>query len=222
MYALARGPLALAAALLLFLGLAFQIVRFLVLTREVSRSKAPCRPEPGDFGIRARSRNARRKAWVTRSVLGMEPFMAVVTTGFHAALILTPLFVLAHTLLFEQSWGGRPPSAPETLTDILTLVVLGLGFFLLYRRIRLARVRSITTPMDIVLLAVVLAPFLTGFLAYHQWMPYRPMVVAHMLSGELMLVCIPFTRLSHALFFFLVRFCLGSEYSFTRGSRTWR
>jgi nitrate reductase gamma subunit len=152
----------------------------------------------------------------------MEPAMAVVTTGFHAALILTPLTVLAHALLFEQSWGTRPPSAPEALTDILTLVVLGLGFFLLYRRIRVARVRSITTPTDIILLAVVLAPFLTGFLAYHQWMPYRPMVVAHMLSGELMLVCIPFTRLSHALFFFLVRICLGSEYSFTRGSRVWR
>jgi nitrate reductase gamma subunit len=222
MYALARGPLALAAVLILFLGLAYQTVRFVALTRQVSRSRAPWRQQPGATGVRAGLRGAERKAWVARSVLGMEPSMTVVTTGFHVALILTPLTVLAHALLFEQSWGSRPPSTPEALTDILTLVVLGLGFFLLYRRIRVPRVRSITTPMDIVLLAVVLAPFLTGFLAYHQWMPYRPMVVAHMLSGELMLVCIPFTRLSHALFFFLVRICLGSEYSFTRGSRDWR
>lgn len=222
MYALARGPLALGAALILIAGLLYQTVRFFVLTRPASGSASPVVQQPRNSGMRQPSLHVQRKARIQRSVLGMEPFMAVMTTLFHAALILTPLMVLAHALLFEESWGIRPPALPEAASDILTLLVLGLGGFLLYRRIRLARVRSITGPMDIVLLAVVLAPFLTGFLAYHQLTPYRPMVVAHMLSGELMLVCIPFTRLSHALFFFLTRVWLGSEYSFSRGGRVWR
>ncbi len=222
MYSLARGPLALVAVLVLLLGLVYQAVRFFALTTPAARSALPVRQQPSSSGMHHPSPRIQRKGRIQRTVLGMEPAMTVVTAIFHAALILTPLTVLAHALLFEQSWGFRPPAVSELLSDILTLLVLGLGGFLLYRRIRLPKVRSITSPMDIALLIVVLAPFLTGFLAYHQWAPYRPMVVAHILSGELMLVCIPFTRLSHALFFFLTRFCLGSEYSFTRGTRIWR
>jgi len=222
MYALARGPLALGAFLILILGLVYQTVRFFALTRSASRQEASFRQQPQNSGLRHPSPKVQRRARMQRSVMGMEPAMAVITTVFHAALILTPLTVLAHAFLIQDSWGIRPPAFSEVLSDSLTFLVLALGGFLLYRRIRLPRVRSITGPMDILVLLIVLAPFLTGFLAYHQWTPYRPMVLAHILSGELMLVCIPFTRLSHALFFFLTRILLGSEYSFTRGRRNWR
>jgi hypothetical protein len=43
----------------------------------------------------------------------------------------------------------------------------------------------------------------------------------HILSGEIMLIALPFTKLGHMLFFFLYRFLIGSEYSFVRGTRTW-
>jgi hypothetical protein len=47
------------------------------------------------------------------------------------------------------------------------------------------------------------------------------MIFLHILSGEIMLITLPFTRLGHMIFFFLYRFMIGSEYSFARGTRTW-
>jgi hypothetical protein len=43
----------------------------------------------------------------------------------------------------------------------------------------------------------------------------------HILSGEAMLITLPFTKLGHMLFFFLYRFLIGNEYSFAKGARAW-
>ena len=82
-------------------------------------------------------------------------------------------------------------------------------------------VRNVTSASDFVLLAIVAAPFVTGFLAYHQLGPYRPLLIAHVLTGELMLVCIPFTRLSHMLFFPFTRAYMGCEFGNVRNARDW-
>jgi nitrate reductase gamma subunit len=100
------------------------------------------------------------------------------------------------------------------------VVFICVAFFII-RRLFLARVRAISTIYDYIVLLIAVAPFLTGYLAYHQWFDYHTVIILHILSGELMLITIPFTKLGHMLFFFLYRFLIGSEYSFTRGSRTW-
>jgi len=82
-------------------------------------------------------------------------------------------------------------------------------------------VQNVTFLSDYVLLAVVALPFLTGFLAYHQLGPYRPMLILHILTGEIMLVAIPFTRLSHMFFFFFTRAYMGSEFGNVRNARDW-
>jgi hypothetical protein len=71
------------------------------------------------------------------------------------------------------------------------------------------------------ILALVTAPFLTGYLATRQMFDYDTMLVLHILSGELMLVAVPFTKLRHGLLFFLYRYLLHYEHSLGRGSRTW-
>ncbi len=42
-----------------------------------------------------------------------------------------------------------------------------------------------------------------------------------MLAGELMLVAIPFTKLSHMLVFAFTRAYMGSEFGSVRNSRDW-
>ena len=91
------------------------------------------------------------------------------------------------------------------------------ALFLFGRRLFLARVRIITTAYDYLVLLIAIAPFLTGYLAYHQWFDYSTVMTLHVLSGEAMLITLPFTKLGHMLFFFLYRFLIGSEYSFARG-----
>jgi nitrate reductase gamma subunit len=150
-----------------------------------------------------------------------DPLMTIVTSVFHVCLIVAPLFLLGHNILLDQSWGLSLFSLPESFSDGLTLVVLICGAYFLGRRLLLSRVRVITSIYDYLILLIAIAPFLTGFLAYHQWWDYRTVIFLHILSGEVMLITIPFTKLGHMLFFFLYRFFIDSEYSFVRGSRTW-
>jgi hypothetical protein len=71
-------------------------------------------------------------------------------------------------------------------------------------------------------LALASVPFLSGFLAYHQIFDYPTMIMIHMLSGELMLMAIPFTKLSHMIFFFFNRFYVVNEHTLGgRGKRVW-
>ncbi len=93
--------------------------------------------------------------------------------------------------------------------------------FYVLRRIALPDVRLITTAYDYLLLAIVAAPFITGFLAYHQFSGYQFWVIVHVLSGEIMLIAIPFTKLSHMLLFFLTRAHIGSEMGQRRGAASW-
>ena len=62
-----------------------------------------------------------------------------------------------------------------------------------------------------------MAPFLTGFCAYHQLGNYDAWLIAHILSGELMLVAIPLTKLSHFVLFFCSRIQIGMDFGIKRG-----
>ncbi|MGD9217629.1 MAG: hypothetical protein PVJ84_22650, partial [Desulfobacteraceae bacterium] len=88
---------------------------------------------------------------------------------------------------------------------------------ILLRRIALPQVRILTKPYDLLVLAIAMAPFLTGFLAHMQVGNYNLWLILHILSGEIMLVAIPFTKLSHFLLFFLSRAQLGMDFGIKRG-----
>jgi len=79
----------------------------------------------------------------------------------------------------------------------------------------------VTSVSDYALLGLVAAPFVTGLLAYFQLGDVRVMTLAHILSGELMLGAIPFTRISHMLYAPLTRAYLGSEFGGVRHARDW-
>jgi nitrate reductase gamma subunit len=156
------------------------------------------------------------------SVVFTHPVMTVVTVVFHVFLFVTPLFLLAHNKLLENSiLGFGLPSLSESTTDMLTIIFLACAFFFLGRRIFVKRVRAISSLYDCFLWLVAVAPFLTGFLAYRQWFDYRTMLIAHIIAGEAMLILIPFTKLGHMIYFFLYRVFIGSEYSFGQGRRAW-
>ena len=57
-----------------------------------------------------------------------------------------------------------------------------------------------------------LVVFLSGFLASHQWGPYRPILILHIISGELLLVILPFSKLGHMMFFGISRAYMGAEF----------
>jgi len=150
-----------------------------------------------------------------------HPVLTIVTFAFHICLIITPVFLLSHAILWDESWSISLWSLPDGVADIMTLIVVGSCIFFLVRRLLSPEVQYVTSASDYAILAIVAAPFITGFIAYHQWVNYQFFMILHIISGEIMLVAIPFTRLSHMLFSPFTRAYMGSEFGGVRNAKDW-
>ena len=150
-----------------------------------------------------------------------HPILTVVSFAFHISLFLVPIFLFSHIILFDESWSINWPSMPDAMADIMTLIVIGGCVFFLIRRVTRKEVKYVTSASDYVLLAMVAAPFFTGFIAYHQWFYYQLFLILHIVTGEIMLMAIPFTRLSHMIFSPFTRAYMGSEFGGIRHAKDW-
>jgi len=219
MYELARGPLVWISLVVFLLGTVYQVFRFYALSRKVVKAAPLPSPKKKKGFSPARIRHLLKQ--VRHTVFALHPVTMAVSVVFHTLLFVVPLFLLGHTELITISTGLPLWSLPEQVSDKLAIVVLACCVFFLLRRIFLARVRSISSVYDYLVLLLAIVPFWTGFLAYHQIGDYRHIMTGHMISGELMLMAIPFTKLTHMIFFFLNRFLIVNEHTLGKGSRVW-
>ena len=146
-----------------------------------------------------------------------QPFMTVLFFGFHIGAVLVPLFLLAHTVFWEEKIGFSLPTLNPTVADILTWSVIISAIFLALRRIALPEVRILTTGYDYLILLLSVAPFASGLLARYEVGSYTFWLTLHILLGEVLLIVIPFTKLSHIFLFFASRAQLGMDYGIKRG-----
>lgn len=140
---------------------------------------------------------------------------------FHLMIFLVPLFLLSHIVLFEESFSTSWISINDSLADTLTLLVIAAIIFFAVRRLTVPEVKFLTKVSDFIFLLLVALPFITGFLAYHQFFAYRFMTIAHVLTGELILILIPFTRFFHMVLAPFTRGYTGSEFGSVRHTRDW-
>ncbi|MBC8199189.1 MAG: nitrate reductase [Desulfobacterales bacterium] len=150
-----------------------------------------------------------------------RPIFTIVSFAFHICLVFTPIFLLAHVILLDESWNISWWSLPEGVADWMTIIVIAGCIFFLYRRLTDPVVKNVTDGSDYLLLAITALPFITGFIAYHQLFAYKTILIVHILAGEIMLIAIPFTRLSHMLFFVFTRAYFGSEQGHVKHSKDW-
>ncbi|MBI9089586.1 MAG: hypothetical protein JEZ12_10255 [Desulfobacterium sp.] len=222
-----NGPMVWFSFICFFAGTLYQVIAFYSLSK--SRARHPRYQQKTDLTrkrepeILDRNSLSYRFAMFRLTVFGRDPGMMLTTTIFHVTLLLTPFIVLAHNILLDLSMGISFPSLSEGATDCLILVVLACCVFFLARRLLVPQVRAITTPSDFLMLLMVAAPFLTGILACHQIGNYDIMISAHVVSGEIMIMALPFTRFIHMIYFFINRFILIHENTLGKGgSRVWR
>jgi nitrate reductase gamma subunit len=145
-----------------------------------------------------------------------KPIFTTVYFVFHIGLVITPIFLTGHAVLIKERLGLNWPSIPMGPADALTIGVICSVVFIAIRRIALPEVRIVTTFYDYLLLLISVAPFLTGFLIVHQAPGNQFWLYAHILSGEIMLVAIPFTKLYHVVGFFLSRAQIGYDFGTKR------
>lgn len=151
-----------------------------------------------------------------------NPFFTIGTFVFHICLLAIPLFLLGHNIMLEEAIGVSWFTISDSTADLMTVLFFVAVLFLIIRRIVNPVARLITTGKDYLIIAIAAAPFVTGFLAYHQMLDYKTILTIHILCGELMLVSIPFTKLSHFVLFFCSRAQLGMDYGIKRGGKRGR
>lgn len=215
MYEFARGPLVW-IAFIVFVG--GSLLKLVLMYLEARREQSVLPTMSCRYGLRSlihwiiplSSRNQR-----------LHPVMTLVSYLFHLCLLITPLFIVGHAVLWEESWGISWWSMSDQLADVMALAVVFGGLFFMLRRVTAPEVRNVTTWRDHLMLLLVIAPFLTGYIAHQQLLPYRPMLIIHIATGALWLIAIPFTWLSHALWFVFTRAYMGSEFGAVRKARDW-
>lgn len=216
MYSFLAGPALWATFIIFFGGL---IVRIGHLYR-LSRRKDLVFYNHADFNWGLKSILYWLLPWGSAS-MRQQPVFAFMAFTFHITLLAVPLFLDAHNILWDESWGLSLWSLPDSLSDVMTVILLVSIIFLVVRRIVRREVRILTETWDYVLLGLTALPFLTGFLAYHQLGPYELLMILHVLTGEIILILIPFTKLSHMILFFFTRAFIGFEMGVRRGARSW-
>jgi len=216
MYELVTGPLAWLAFAVFFVGIVVRLVMYIRgLDWKLDRVTYSVNTA---HGVRGAVRSI--VFWLTpfgTHSWRANPVFTVFVYVMHLGLIVTPLFLLGHNLLLQERWGVGLWSMPEALSDAMTVAVLVSVVLLALRRIALPEVRIITSAYDYLMLAVAAAPFVTGLVARYAYAQSEPWMIVHVLCGEIFLVAIPLTKLSHFVLFFATRAQLGMDYGIKRG-----
>ena len=216
LYTLATGPLAWVAFGIFIIGSIYRLVSMYALAQAKDVSSTAYMS--WYYGLRS------ILAWmVPFKSMGWksDPLMTVATFVFHIGFLLVAVFLGAHVVLWDTNFGISLPSLPTYTGDIVSFVVLAGCAIFAYRRIALPHVKGVTRCKDWVALILVALPFITGVLAYHQIGPVLLMTTLHVLTAELLIALIPFTRLSHALFVLFTRAYMGSEFGGVRHANDW-
>ncbi len=146
-----------------------------------------------------------------------QPFFTLCFFLFHIGAVLVPIFLIGHNDILQERFGFSFPTMPQPLADVLALATIIGAIFITLRRIALPEVRILTTWYDYFILALATVPFVTGFIARMHVGSYDFWLLCHIISGELMLILAPFTKLSHIVLYFGSRWQLGADYSIKRG-----
>ncbi|MDA8403870.1 MAG: hypothetical protein M0Z56_06705 [Desulfobacteraceae bacterium] len=222
-YNFIEGPLVWLSLAVFLSGIVFQALRLSKMMRpSLNSRKIPEKELPVPKTLTKKERFIRNLFFLKNSILGINPLIVFISLIFHLCILTTPLFVPAHAVLLENFFGFSQISWSPRFAHFLTGLILVCGFFFITRRVIIRRVRAITTTYDYLMLGLALAPFLTGYLAHANVGDYRLMITLHILSGELMLILIPFSKFFHMIFFFFSRFAIVNEYSLGAPKRSWQ
>ena len=199
-----RGPgLVLALSILVF-GVLLRFFEIHGLGRKTDLS--PAREESPGSGWRT---------MVTRSLppAGMTRRAPVTYFGgyvFHIGLAITVFLYIPHIELLRGLFGIRWPGLPTPVVDAVAVATMLAMLAVLASRVSHPVKRLLSTFQDYFVWVLTFLPLLSGYMAYHHLLlDYTLMLAVHILSVELLLALLPFTKLFHAFSIFLSRWYTG-------------
>jgi nitrate reductase gamma subunit len=201
----ARGSGMQIAVAVLLLGSLFRVSGILFLGRQTDLAEA--RGGTWIPGLRT----VVRRSWTDRNTLKSSALTYAAGYTFHIGFLLTLLFYTPHILYFRGLLGFGWPALPTSLVDVLAVLSIAALVALLVNRVVDPVRRFLSGFQDYFTWLVTLLPLATGYMALNRLaLPYTEMLSLHILSIELLLVTIPFTKLIHAVTFLIARWYNGA------------
>ena len=127
---------------------------------------------------------------------------SILSILFHVGLIIVPVFLYAHIDLWNQSVGISWPALPYGWALWLTVATIIFGISLIAGRLIIKQARALSRKQDYLWLVLLLIPFLTGFICANlniSPQTYQFFILVHVLSGDLIFVLIPFSKIAHCV-----------------------
>jgi nitrate reductase gamma subunit len=186
------------------LGVLWRLIEIYSLGRK--RDLAVPRRRPGASGFHT----VWRRSLAPPGMLKRSPVSYIGGYIFHVGLAIVVFLFAPHIKLIDGLLGLSWPALPSPVIDAVTVVTLAAMVVLLVDRINNRVKRFLSTFEDYFTWALTFLPLLTGYLAVkHLLLPYTTMLALHILSVELLLIAIPFTKLFHAITLFASRWYNG-------------
>jgi nitrate reductase gamma subunit len=199
-----RGPGLDIAVGLFVLGVAWRLIEIYSLGR--SRDLAAPRRAAGASGLHT----VFRRSIPPPGMLKRSPVSYIGGYVFHVGLAVIVLFFAPHILLITRLTGLAWPALPSQFVDLVTVVTMAAMLAVLADRLVNPVKRFLSTFGDWFAWAVTFLPVLTGWMAYqHLLLPYTTALALHILSVEVLLATLPFTKLFHAFTLFGSRWYSG-------------
>ena len=198
----ARGPGLSYATLIMVFGITLRIIEILSLGR------------PHEYAeVRSDGRIDGLKMIVKSSLPGTRHWKYITAAYiFHVGLFIVIFFFIPHTQLFRDVFGVFWGGWPNYIIDFFTVLSIAAMLYTLVARFYDPSRRVLTRIPDYIAWLVTFLPLVTGYMAFHRlWMDYTTILALHILSVELLMVVLPFTKLTHAFTFAFSRYYQGSK-----------
>ncbi len=146
-----------------------------------------------------------------------RPIYSIFSIIFHVGLLLVPIFLFAHVQLWEKGIGLFWPTLPYNWAYWLTISTIVVAVLLLFGRILSKSSSFISRKQDFLWPILLLIPFVTGFVCSHLRVSpsnYQLFMLMHILSGNLIFIIMPFTKIAHCVLMPLSQFICTLAWKF--------
>jgi nitrate reductase gamma subunit len=209
----ARGPLFYAALLIFIGGMSYRLVRVLLLGW--SRDRVPSK---GSKALGMGISYAKAAViwpfipWVKKTFVS-NPLMYLAGGLFHLGLFVVIFLGTAHMLAWKSLLGFGWFTLPLPVVDWFAAVAIVAMIALLINRLVHPVLKLLTGLPEWLNWLFVFLPMVTGYaMTHHMFFAYEVLFSLHMLAVDMMLIWIPFSRISHFMFYFFSRAIHGTQF----------
>lgn len=196
------GPLFIFSVSIMILGLLRLFIITVLNIRNVTKNA-------GDKNFKYLSVLKSTITWMIpgKNIWNTQIFFSTISIIFHIGLILVPIFLFEHILIWKKIFGFGWPAFSEIIVDTLTIITIICTLILIAYRIFSKFRRNLSSGGDYFFLLLILIIFLSGYLIPRKFNPfgYEITLMIHIIAGNFAMIIFPFTRLAHCVLFPLMR-----------------